>query len=328
MRSSRTIYFYLRGYLPPFASLSTGSYGSASNVRILITNDCSQYHYGSRLTMKVLKKMFSEYGTVTTRNNCKDLLSHDLIIINGEGTFHGNRSASRKIYETAKKAKRFGKRVCLVNSVIDRISYDLSIFDCVFARESKSSRGIYPYVHDACFGYEIKNKLSEDYILYVDSVIKKRSRELEAASKSCLKPSRFLKMCLCKNRKVLDIFAKASLVVTGRYHGVVFAMMMNKPFVAVESNTHKISGLLQDYGLGHCLCKEPRKINQMIHYNPPNVDNSKIKEGLLRMAKECVGWEDRNKVSRNVPAIREQQQLDRSDVPPVPRSVRIRPLQQ
>jgi hypothetical protein len=33
-------------------------------------------------------------------------------------------------------------------------------------------------------------------------------------------------------------------------------------------------------------------------------------------------------VTQNVEAIREQQQLDRSDVPPVPRSVRIRPLQQ
>lgn len=43
---------------------------------------------------------------------------------------------------------------------------------------------------------------------------------------------------------------QASLVVTGRFHGICLAILAKRPFVAFASNTHKIEGLLKDANLG------------------------------------------------------------------------------
>lgn len=40
------------------------------------------------------------------------------------------------------------------------------------------------------------------------------------------------------------------LLVTGRFHGVCLALVTRTPFVAVETNTHKIHGLIADTGVG------------------------------------------------------------------------------
>jgi hypothetical protein len=42
-----------------------------------------------------------------------------------------------------------------------------------------------------------------------------------------------------------------SLLITGRYHAVCLAMLTGTPFLAVESNSHKVEGMLRDAGLGH-----------------------------------------------------------------------------
>ena len=44
--------------------------------------------------------------------------------------------------------------------------------------------------------------------------------------------------------------ASASVVVTGRFHGICLAILAGRPFVAFASNTHKIEGLLRDANLG------------------------------------------------------------------------------
>lgn len=41
-----------------------------------------------------------------------------------------------------------------------------------------------------------------------------------------------------------------SLLVTGRFHAVCLALVTRTPFVAVETNTHKIQGLIADTGVG------------------------------------------------------------------------------
>jgi polysaccharide pyruvyl transferase WcaK-like protein len=39
------------------------------------------------------------------------------------------------------------------------------------------------------------------------------------------------------------------LLVTARYHALCFALQLNIPFLAIESNTFKIQGLLKDIGI-------------------------------------------------------------------------------
>jgi polysaccharide pyruvyl transferase WcaK-like protein len=47
----------------------------------------------------------------------------------------------------------------------------------------------------------------------------------------------------------IDRVARLSLLVTGRFHAMCFAMVTATPFIAVETNTHKIEGMLADSGL-------------------------------------------------------------------------------
>lgn len=42
-----------------------------------------------------------------------------------------------------------------------------------------------------------------------------------------------------------------SLLITGRFHAVCMAMLTGTPFLAVESNSHKVEAMLDDAGLGH-----------------------------------------------------------------------------
>jgi hypothetical protein len=61
------------------------------------------------------------------------------------------------------------------------------------------------------------------------------------------------------HRGQIGAIASASVVVTGRFHGICLAILAGCPFVAFASNTHKIEGLLHDAGLGAggCLFDDP-----------------------------------------------------------------------
>jgi polysaccharide pyruvyl transferase WcaK-like protein len=45
------------------------------------------------------------------------------------------------------------------------------------------------------------------------------------------------------------LWAKSlDLLITGRFHGVCLSVLANTPFLAYESNSHKIRGILKDMG--------------------------------------------------------------------------------
>ena len=44
--------------------------------------------------------------------------------------------------------------------------------------------------------------------------------------------------------------ASCTGLVTGRHHGLCFAIITNTPFLVMSSNSHKIEGLLADMGIG------------------------------------------------------------------------------
>jgi len=46
-----------------------------------------------------------------------------------------------------------------------------------------------------------------------------------------------------------DFLAKAELVICGRFHAMTMCINQQTPFVALESNSHKVSGVLTDIGL-------------------------------------------------------------------------------
>ena len=54
-----------------------------------------------------------------------------------------------------------------------------------------------------------------------------------------------------------------SMVVTGRYHSLCFAIQTGTPFVCLRSNSHKINALIDDVGLNSKRIVEPRQLSSL-----------------------------------------------------------------
>jgi len=219
---------------------------------------------------------------------------YDIIIINGEGSFHHNKThkPAQGIYYCAEEFKKIGKKVFLINTVIHEITYDLSIFDAIFTRESLSSQGEHKVVNDACFYNILDNsKNKENYVLFLDSVLPEVNKKILKEYESYAGEKKYIKMD--ENKFDLDKFIKvcqnASCIITGRYHGVVFSIMCEKKFIALESNTHKISGLLKDLDLLQNLTDDLSDLEKKIYLSKkPKVDIHKIKKDIEDMIDFCL----------------------------------------
>lgn len=51
----------------------------------------------------------------------------------------------------------------------------------------------------------------------------------------------------------VDDLRKASLIVSGRFHGITLALRLRIPFIAIPSNSHKIEALLASVRMKHRL---------------------------------------------------------------------------
>lgn len=62
-------------------------------------------------------------------------------------------------------------------------------------------------------------------------------------------------------QEILSLIASRELMVTGRFHMVILCLSAGTPFLAVESNTHKISSTLRDTGLASWRLVEPSSLD-------------------------------------------------------------------
>lgn len=73
--------------------------------------------------------------------------------------------------------------------------------------------------------------------------------------------------------------ANAELVVTDSFHGAVFSILFNKPFIVrlnkIRGNT-RIESLLKDFGLENCICSDVESLNI------PIIDWKGVKEHLAK----------------------------------------------
>jgi polysaccharide pyruvyl transferase WcaK-like protein len=206
-------------------------------------------------------------GSFTRKNvqdRCPELLKQtqktDFIIINGEGTLHHSPVIGSELLS-------FGnKPIILINAVWEKmflVSKFLDKFFYICVRESKSYEEIIKIVPSK------KVQIVPDTIFYTvgeyavqkigfgDSVMgfvkEELSREINFFP-------------LQKGEKVPDLQAyinwmkSLDLYVTGRFHGVCLAMMLQIPFLAIPSNSHKIEGLLADCGCSELLILDKEEI--------------------------------------------------------------------
>jgi len=209
----------------------------------------------------------------------------DVVIINGEGTMHHDAAAAKAIMEAALIAADLGRPVALINTVWQgnkQTNLLLSKCNWISVRESLSRESIEQagyaakVVPDLLLSSRTERLFLKTNthagVIVMDDV--RWELSLALARYASVRHLPFYPMGArpsLSTRKGWEMYLKlgwasnwasqfhmgqvsavrdASLVLTGRFHGICLAILSQRPFVAFASNTHKIEGLLKDAGLG------------------------------------------------------------------------------
>jgi len=171
------------------------------------------------------------------------LAKADLVIANGEGSYHHDRRPDfvwlAKNYPTA-----------LINTVYEDNNDDLSHFKYIAARESASRDEIAKQVPcdlvpDVLFSSRYLAGLKPTHGQGVVSV----QHYPEMSVYKGITGYQRAVATLQDKEKVVPVIAAANSVMTGSFHGVCVSAYYGKPVTMSASNTHKMQGLAVDMGL-------------------------------------------------------------------------------
>lgn len=201
-----------------------------------------------------------------SRKIAKALELVDAVIVNGEGTIHHR--GGRDLIAVLKLARCLGKQVYLVNAVLQDLHRD----DCEVLRDLSGCTVREPvsssYLSKLCIPHEVvfdaiieAEFVPEPSMELAGRVIVtdwhgSRSGDVGRGSQRLLEqlgedavfyPLQDPQRAELWQHAVAD-FRGASVVVTGRFHGVCLAVLAGVPFVALGSNTWKVEGLAAWFG--------------------------------------------------------------------------------
>lgn len=254
--------------------------GDAPQVPVIVVNDTSAGHVGCRAVMQGLSDVLRRAGMHAlhrqpTATPWEDdpafraaLAKAAVVVVNGEGTIHHANARARALARLGPFCRRTaGVPAVLLNATLaanDAALYaDIADFDLVYVRDSASA------VEAAAFGVPGAKvcpdlSLLRDFggggphhpvartprVAVTDSVLPRVSGLLEELRRQRGFQPSALRYDSERRRVEVECYADGlrglDLLVTGRYHAVCFALNTATPFVAIESNTPKISSLLRD----------------------------------------------------------------------------------
>jgi len=261
--------------------------GRERATKVAIFNDTSGGgHFGCDLVMGRLDHFLEMYGFdklwthtagVDWRPIANDLGCRprvDAIIVNGEGSIHHSARSPKSAYLPALAPfarERWGIPAYLINATITELGSaainDLRAFERIYVRDSGSAAELgearieATVVPDLTLSIgPIETTEPRPGVLVTDSVRKDDSALLSRLARDRgwnYHPMQEKRRSLLWHRSsrtsagdFLSVLSSHSFVVTGRFHTVTLALAAEVPFVALESNTPKISWLLKDV-FGH-----------------------------------------------------------------------------
>ena len=221
--------------------------------RTTLINDCSHYHVGSRVVADQIRNQIAKWGMIETGPDLAEL-----VIVNGEGSLHHDSPHSRRI-ERAIAATPEAARVVLINATWQAQTRNLEAVEMAIARETLSARemertGLAPEIRtipDIALTFQHRPVYQgKAGLIVLDSVDPITTRHLRAFADA--NNGQFVELCKWTEtaEALINLLATADAVVTGRFHGVVFAILAGAPFIAAPSNTWKTRAMLADFGLG------------------------------------------------------------------------------
>lgn len=214
-----------------------------------------------------------------------DKYDPEKIVVNGEGTIHhsASRKRTRDLCDIAHYARDKGIPAHLVNASVSDLDVPaleaLKLFDTIHVRESVSCAYLEGHgiaatvVPDLSLGWPVSATVaSRSGVMVTDSVFDLTTADLRSFATSMQaqyetmkpKPSFFGRLANSLSKRMRSSPAAAQfqarsdvdgfverlsgceLVVTGRFHSVMLAILTDTPFVALPSNTGKIEAVLRD----------------------------------------------------------------------------------
>lgn len=243
-------------------------------MRALLVNDTrNEKHIGCMASVEGLIKLCKDAGIeiIRTCTRADSLVKKlvedvDLIVVNGEGTFHRSPLFFERVLDFIEENDLYA---VILNTVWEKMFFnrDLDRIKLIAFRESMSLECF----EESCPDYKGRIVLSADCafvqedgdleIGYGDSVMGLLGSSL-ARNKNFF-PMSFVGSipdfwAYIQWLKSLDVY------ITGRFHGVVLSTIAGTPFLAFPSNSHKIEGLLKDMGCEELLIKSFRGMHRKI----------------------------------------------------------------
>lgn len=252
--------------------------------KVFLVNDTylDNRHFGCEMVSGTFREQFARSGLemtgIATKNfdpakHAATMGAADLVVINGEGSIHHNRS--RNLLELAARYPSV-----LVNAVFEHnpeTAHLLKDFLLISCRESLSTQ----YIRS--LGFE--SETCPD-VIFASAFIRAYSPDPPRHALGLTDSVRWRKSRLgpiklkrkygfpaeCGIVDYLKTFTSYRSLCIGRFHGVVLASMLGIPFSSWESNTWKTRGLMTDMGAPHLhFDTQQEAIPQVPHELPESI---------------------------------------------------------
>lgn len=229
--------------------------------KIYLMNDTSRdRHAGCRAVMESIRNELKHCSIIKTHHVgefCIDraaMEEADWVLVNGEGTIHHNVPKAEFLMLGLKVAQDLGKRTALVNALYQQ---NVCVYRDVLAKLD------YFTVRETCSASAARKHRGKPLIRLDSAADRKLSRtgtpirgksevlfgstHPEAPTHGLLRdvaPESFVDMHSGEFWDIVATLREAHVYVTGQHHGIYAAALARCPFVALEGNSHKISGLM------------------------------------------------------------------------------------
>lgn len=231
---------------------------------ILLLNNTEKYHNGCKSVIDYFKSYFSLDNLIVSKNTRPSIKkisldNIDTVILNGEGTMHDDAEEAVKFLKILKEAKLKGCRTMLVNSVWQNNSTEttqlLKYVDYISVREIKSKKEILKFLDK-----DIDINLDLSYYKNIVDLPYNNTHNIVAGNRFGLESEgrpkiqnigedRSIDIFTQKWDEIISILKNSKLLITGRHHEMYAACRANCPFIVLEGNTHKNSGLFETFGV-------------------------------------------------------------------------------
>lgn len=228
--------------------------------KVLLINNTEKYHSGSKQVINYFRENIIDLSIAKTLKNI-DVKKYDLIILNGEGTMHSDNKKMNRFLDFLIYASKKGTKTAMVNSVwqnnSEKTTKKLESIDYVSVREVKSKKEIQKYsdvrvdiyldlsYYSKIFPFVPTHNPKKKYNIVAGNRFSEENDKIIAGLNEDCRIDIFSQNW----NQLINILKESKLLITGRHHEMYAACKAKCPFIVLEGNTHKNSGLLETFNV-------------------------------------------------------------------------------